>query len=478
MAEKAMTELESEYTSRQKQALLFRALNVDSKQEAYDKLTNLILVKQVSTARLKSKNKETYSEDTHEETYEENGEKKTRTKTTTISMAEYSKDNANPDMVIEETFNVLNQLFKLIGAEKKADIWAFRDSLIEIIKTKGITTVPIKMKDGKFGEITAEKARIIYTKLLIIKHKNIQDKEILMFLIGLKNHPPFVYDLSNNGRGWSVIEPQKTGPGVMEDFCLDGAVYLELKERLGMDKRKFNAYIKKITPIYEAVRSKIEALKLSNPNKAVTATDLGMGLDENDTAKFIELMSVPLWMEKMAGAFKHALYIDKIHDLTLPKIKEHQGPDKVQKIDVVFVNIEEKLDRIADRLADERLDQELKELGPQGWKQLWRLDKIGAKWWKRNAMEGYRDKYKKEIIVRLKEDPKYRTELMNLNAPGGRDQVRPGGTIAKLKNADHAPAEGVRQNLMPTSTPSPNALESPGPPKTPNPTSPPMKKMN
>lgn len=114
--------------------------------------------------------------------------------------------------------------------------------------------------------------------------------------------------------------------------------------------------------------------------------------------------------------------------------------DVVKNIDVVFVNIEEKLKRIAERIADERLDREMKEIGPQSWKQLYRVDKFAAKWWKRNAMEGYREKYVTDITKRLKEDPKYRTELMKLD----REEVKP-GYFNKLKG--NTPEESTREEL-------------------------------
>lgn len=437
-AEAALNELSQLYKN-QDYALMLYCLGVDSEEDAYHKITNILLIRNATEARKKSKNKETYSEIKDE----------TTGAPLTMSLEEYAKEkDTHPEIIIEKTNELLYKLFITMDAHEAMDIEEFRNALIEIIKTKGEKEIPVKLMDGRNSKIKLTEAKSTYTKLLIMKDKDIQDKEILMFLIALKKKPPFVYDHLNDGHGWVLKGNKKTGPGVLENFNLDGAAYLELMHLLNMKKKGFNVFIQKIAPIYEDIRSQLVSKRVSK--QEITLAELNTKVPnakftDEDLAKFRELMTIPLWMEKIAGAYKYSKYVDESFDIQIPKIQETQGPDVVKKIEVVFVNIEEKLKRIAERIADERLDQEMKELGPQGWTQLWRLDKIGAKWWKRNAMEGYRDKYAAEIITRLKEDPKYRTELMELgHMPGGRAEVKP-GYLGKLSGK--TPTEGVRQDL-------------------------------
>ncbi|MBP7057823.1 hypothetical protein KBB06_00615 [Candidatus Gracilibacteria bacterium] len=433
-AETALSELEAKYADPQARAILYYCMGVEQAEEAYDKLKNMLKVMIATTARKRSKSKETYSELKDDEG-----------NAVTMSLPEYSREkDSHPEVIIEKTNEVLYKLYKTLKAdEKNIDIEEFRNALIEIIKTKGEKQLKVKNRDGKEGTISPEQAKAVYTQLLLIKDKDIQDKEILMFLIALRKKPPFVYELVNDGRGWLIKGEKKTGPSVFEDFHLDGSMYSELKEKLNMDRRGFNIFIQKIAPVYENVKDHAQKpnLTVEELNQAVPDANF----TQADLEKFRELMNIPLWPEKIAGAFKHSKYIDDSLDIRIPKIQETQGGDIVKKIDVVIVNVEEKVRRIAERIADERLDQEMKELGPQGWTQLWRVDKVAAKWWKRNALEGYRDRYRDEIMARLKTDPRFRAELMRLD----RNEVRPGGLWAKLQGAWNmsAPAAGAQGDL-------------------------------
>lgn len=279
--------------------------------------------------------------------------------------------------------------------------------------------------------------------LLLIKGNTIQDKEILAILMSMTKEPPAVWDLHNTTYGWEK-GTKKTGPGVVEDFYLDASMYLEFQNYLGKTKNQFNQFIMKIAPCYELLRSLVRAeiknINIQEINQKLRDEGFQTKLTNDDLQAFQKLLALPLWMEKIAGAYKHALWLETEGERQIPLLREIQGPDVVPSIDLMTVDIEEKLHRIAERLADERLDQEMKELGPQGWKQLWRLDKIVAKWWKRNALEAYRQKYIIEIKERLKQDPKYRTELMQLN----REEVKPG---YRAKWSGATPAEGTRVSL-------------------------------
>ncbi len=392
--------------------LLYELLHVKGLSGGRDKIINLVKVDLVSSVR---HGKEVYSVDKDKDGKE-----------ITIPLADVLREHG--DWIVDKSHETLHKLHELFG--KDASLPEFRDALINIIKTKGKQKVTLGKK-----ELTTIETENIYLTLLILKDKNLGEKEILQILITFKEKPPFVYDLINDTKGWKLGSSPKTGKGVLEDFCIDASMYSELREKLSMPKKEFNEWIKKIAPVFELLRS---AIAEGKPGSLDTVKREA-GLTDADVDKFRKLMEVPLWPEKIGGAYKHSFYDDG--ERQVPQIKEHQGPD-ILKLDFMAVNIEEKLQRIAERIADERLDQEMKEIGPQGWGQLWRVDKIVAKWWKRNALEAYRQQYTNDIKARLKGDPKYRTELMSLNPV--RSEVKPG---YGAKWSDKTPAEGERANL-------------------------------
>lgn len=402
-------------------ALLYYVLGVSGKTKAFDKLLNVIKLEAEVNVPGRTA------------VYEEKRDKDGNIEE--MSMTDFVKKNHEyGERMVTAAYDVLNKLYKKY-ASSYPDLDVFREILIGVIKTRGR-----KDLDIKGTKVGAAAAKEIYGAFLIMKDEHVVEKEILALLIGLKANPPFVYDLINTTDGW-VKGDKKTGMYVLEDFAIDGSIYLELKEKLGLSTAGFNKFIIAVAPVFERVRSLIASKK--DAGAEVTLGDITAvipGFTAEHLAIFKKMMDVPLWPDKVGHAFKYALYLEDDGGRKVPIIKEIQGPE-TKDINVTFVNVEEKLRRIADRLADERLDQELKEIGPQGWKELWRLDKIACKWWKRNAAEGYRDKYRREYMQRLKEDPKYRTELMKLP----RTEVRPGGLAEKMKTS--LPAEGTRKDL-------------------------------
>ncbi|MEK7545006.1 MAG: hypothetical protein AAB551_02640 [Patescibacteria group bacterium] len=385
------------------QALFLYTLGIENLPGAYDKLSNVIQLEMVPSVR---KGKEVFKE------VHEDGKQKTEKLSDFLGKPEHM---GYGDQMVENTHEVLLKVYRGLGKELGLDLSQCRDVLIGVIKTRG--GAPIKIGEKTVSEVDAKK---IYTAFLVMKESHLGEKEALQLLIAFREKPPFVYDLRNTGSGWAITGSKKEGIGVLEDFCLDGMIYNELRQKLGMTKVAFNGFIQRVAPQFETLRSVIQ--QGGTPPEGFTPEDI---------KKFKELMAIPLWVDKVGHAYKHAIYDSEEREV--PMIDKLQGPD-TKKLDVIFVNIEEKLSRIAERLADERLDQELKERGPQGWKQLWRLDKIISKFWMRNAAVAYREKYIEEFKKRLKEDPKYRTELMQLNRP-------------EVKGTDKIPAEGVRENL-------------------------------
>ncbi|MFA7278222.1 MAG: hypothetical protein WC101_04555 [Candidatus Gracilibacteria bacterium] len=397
-------------TAKGSEALLLHTLRVQELPLAFDKLQNVIQLEIVPSIR---EGKEIFKQ-----ALDKDG------KPMKIKLSEFlaapERMGYGEDMV-EQTHEVLFKIYRGIGADRGFNLATCRDFLIDAIKTRG--GAPLKVGEKTMSQDEAKK---MYTAFLIMKAEHLGEKEALQLLIAFKEKPPFVYDLRNTNNGWEVIGTRKEGVGVLEDFCLDGMIYNELKDKLEMRRGEFDKFIIKVAPHFEHMRNAIKKHKKGELEGIVTPSELAI---------FEKLMDIPLCMDKVGQAYKHALYNSEERDV--PVMDKIQGPDR-KKLDIMFVNIEEKLSRIAERLADERLDQELKEAGPQGWGQLWRVDKIACKWWKRNAAVAYRDKYIEDIKKRLKEDPKYRTELMRLE----RDQVKPDG-----KWSGATPAEGQREDL-------------------------------
>ncbi len=403
------------------EALLFYVLGVPDKVKAFDKLLNII--------KFQTKVDVPGRTAVYEEELDEAG------KALLMPMSEFvAKHHEFGERMVTAAYDVLNRLHKKY-AGAYADVETFREVLIGVIKTRGRTALDISGIN-----VDADVAKDIYGAFLILKDDHVGEKEILALLIALRANPPFVYDLVNTTDGW-VKGNKKTGMYVLEDFAIDGAIYFEVKDKLGLSTARFNKFIIAAAPVFEKLRSMIESKK--DKGEELTPAEVTAaipGFTPEDFEIFKKMTDIPLWTDKVGHAFKYALYLEDEGDRKVPIIKEIQGPE-TNEINVTFVNVEEKLRRIAGRLADERLDQELKELGPQGWKELWRMDKIAAKWWKRNAMEGYREKYREDFMRRLKEDPKYRTELMGLTRP----EVKPGGLGAKMSGA--VPAPGTRENI-------------------------------
>jgi len=400
-------------------AAILYSLGVNTKQEAYQKFQNALILKRVPTVR---KGKDIYEVVTHEGN------------PVTMTLQEFLEKHGDyGEKMVEDAHRILSKLYakyKLGATEEE-----FRDKLIEIIQCKGSRDV---------GNISTAQARDIYMDYLVMLDKNVGDREILQLLIALKKKPPYVYDLRNTGDGWVVASGKKTHENALEDFRIDGAFYVEFRRALRLSGSEFNKFIIKIAPIFEKLRSFI-----ANKNKTgekVTAADVnkhlgGTDLTESDLKNFYRMMKIERWSSKVGHVYKHALYFEDT-DAKVPEMKEIQGQDNVDQIDVMFVNVEEKLRRIAQRLADERLDQELKEAGPQGWRQLWRVDKIACKWWKRNALEGYRERYVAQFMQRLKEDPRYRTELMTHPGTAGTQELKPSGKWGR-----NIPGESGRQDI-------------------------------
>ncbi len=399
----------------EQQALLFQALGVENKREAFRKIQNILLLTQVSEARKGDKG-----------VYVESG------KSVPLN-AFLAKHGANAEVMVAKSHEVMLKLQEMFGEALGLNDGEFRNVLIEIIKSKGTKNAP-----GGVAAINADKAAEIYRYFLIFKDPNINEKEILSLLIAFKDNPPAVFDLINTTKGWETVSGRKTGKSVLEDFCVDGVIYNELKKGLGMERLAFNRFIIKIAPNFEYIRSKIEsnaAVKLDEVNAGLTGDQV---LTAGDFEKFKQLMTIPLWVDKVGQAFKYALYLNDEGGREVPEMIKQQGADLVKNVDVVVVNVEEKLRRIANRLADERLDRELKEAGFESWKDLWKVWRVAGKWWKRSAMEGYREKYRGEFMKRLKEDPRFRTELMLVD----RDKLLTGADGSGV-----LPAEGTRADL-------------------------------
>ena len=419
---------------------IYSTLGVDNDSDAFSKINNIIKLNLISSAR---KGKEIFKE-----------AKDTEGNTITIGLEEFLKTHGEyGETMVERTHEALYKLYEMYGEKTGKSLTEFRDILIEVVKTRGgkqfitgQTTVINPMTSGANWAASSAYTtqtplnieKEIYSSFLVIKERHLGEKEALALLIAFKENPPSVYELRNTGKGWETIGEPKTGPSVFEDFCMDGIMYEELKFKLGMKKTEFNIFIQKIAPNFELIRSIFENKAYADDEARMTAVKT-YKLDEKDFAKFKELMTVPLWMDKIAGAFKYSLYDHG--GQKVPQIDEIQGADR-EGIDIMFVDIEEKLQRIAERLADERLDQELKEMGPQGWKDFFRIrgySGLVRKFWKRSAYAGYREKYVEEYKLRLKEDPKYRTELMS----------HPGNLVKPAKNSGKGiPNEGTRDDKL------------------------------
>ena len=403
--------------SKNRQALLYHAMGVLNKARAFEKIKNIIKLQIVPNVR---KGKNTYEEERGDDG-----------KVRTVDLKKFLEDHKPyGERMLANSQEVVMKLHKKFGS-KVGDLNTFRDVLIQVVKSKGSKSV---------GSVSEAEAKAIYTGYLTSLDAHAGEKEVLALLISFKENPPYVFDLINTTEGWELGTKKKIN--ILEDFVLDGAMYQELMAKNGLASKDFNAFIRKVAPKYERIRShlrgkidKKEEVKLKELNDA-----LGTELSDADLKHFQKLMTLPLWASKVGQAYKHAVYLDDEVDRKVPLMRDIQGPDTVKELNVLFVNVEEKLRRIAERLADERLDQELKEVGPQGWTQLWRLDKIAIKYWKRNAAEGYRQRYTEEFIRRLKEEPRFRTELMELP----RDEVKP-GYVPKLSG--RTPAEGTRANI-------------------------------
>lgn len=400
-------------------ALLFHVLKVNRKPEAFEKLQNIIHFQ--TTVDVPGK----YA--LYEEAVNEKGE------AIMVSLDDFlARHKEYGEKMITDSYEILEGLHTKYG-DTYGDIEGLRDVLIEVIKTRGGKDLDV---EGK--KVAKSTAMEMYTYLLLALDPHTSEKEMLALLIAFRARPPFVYDLTNTTNGWELGN-KKTGMHVLKDFAIDGSIYIEVKNKLGVSGSELNKFLIKIAPWFEKIRSLIASKKEGEEVKPEEISAFLPDFTAGDLALFNKLMTIQRWPDKVGHAFKYAKYLSDA-DIYVPLIKETQGP-VTREINVTFVNVEEKLRRIAGRLADERLDQELKELGPQGWKELWRMDKIAAKWWKRNAMEGYREKYREDYIKRLKENPTYRTELMGLPRP----EVKPGGIGAKMSAA--TPAAGTRDNI-------------------------------
>lgn len=342
-----------------------------------------------------------------------------------IPLGEFLKQPFGAKM-ISAMYKVMNQLYddskglsKFPGVEAvtKAE---FHKLLIEIIKCKGSRPA---------APLTQPQAHRLYTLFLIQKDPDIGEKEILQLLIAFIPVKPFVYDLRNDLKGWK-LGPKKENLDHegMKNFIDDGEVYALLEEKLGLEMIELAEFLANTTANFEVIRNAIKHFK-NHDKKEVSDITLeefndavpGLNYRKEDWATFKKLVQIPLWSEKIGKAFKHASYRLNEGNIEVPQINHIQGLDTVREIDVVFVGVDEKMKRIARRIAAERIDQELKEMGPQGWLQLWRADKVIKKWWWRNAHKGLMIKYEKEYYDRLKTSPDYRMELMGLNRP----QVKP-----------------------------------------------------
>lgn len=429
---KSILSLMEPYSSNNFEALFYYVLNCANKADAYQKLKNIIKLSFISRQR---KGKAVYEIETDAEG-----------KGQTVKLDQFlARHHEFGGIMVTKTLELSDELHRIYGSLNMSRD-EFRDALIHIISTKGGAEIP--------GKVSADVAKQIYTSFLILKHPNIGEKEMLALLLAFKKKPPYVYDIVNTTVGWQLATKKENHEGsIEEDLKIDEGFYYELQETLFPNDKggmlAFNKFIIKVAPYFEKIRSLIESKKLKS--EPVTADyineqlshlegDLKPGpehkLDDADLQNFLKMMKIELWGDKVGNAYKHAKFLND--DIEVPKMREIQGPDTVKNIDVVFVNVEEKMNRIARRLADERLDQEMKELGPQlrkHWYEIFRADKMLFKWWKRNALEGYRDKYTAEILARLKTDRNYRMELMGLN----RNEVKPGTTLDKLSGDTPAP---------------------------------------
>ena len=88
------------------------------------------------------------------------------------------------------------------------------------------------------------------------------------------------------------------------------------------------------------------------------------------------------------------LHIERKREETDEEEKEREKIEKLEA-EVTVVDVETKINRIAERLAQERLDREMKELGGTFWQN---INIFRGKFWRkyarRNAAEAYLEKYK------------------------------------------------------------------------------------
>ncbi len=405
--------------SSSERALLYYVLKVKNKSKAFEKLQNIIYFR--TTVDIPGR------KGVYEIARDEEG------KMAMVGLDDFLNDHKTyGEKMISDAHEVLGKLYEKYG-EAYGDKEAMRNVLIDVIKTRGGKDLDV---DGK--KIPKGLAKKIYTDILLAKDPHTGEKELIALLIAFKAQPPAVYDIYDDTKGW-VLGPKKTGMYVLKDFAVDGSIYSEVKMKLGLSTKNINEFLIKVSPWFGKIRSIIES---TADGESVNIDEIKLFLPEfteEDLSLFKKLMAIPLWPDKVGHAYKYAKYLDEL-EIYVPVIKETQGPE-TKEVNVAFVNVDEKLKRVSERLADERLDQELKEIGPQGWKELYKVHKIAGKWWKRNAAEGYRDKYKREYLERIKTDPEYRADLMRLN----RDEVKPGGLGEKL--TEDTPKDGDQQSL-------------------------------
>ncbi len=225
------------------EALLYYVLGVPDKVKAFDKLLNVI--------KFQTKVDVPGRTAVYEEEVDEAGKAKE------VSMTDFMATHHEfGERMVTATYDVLNKLHKKFSGTF-ADVETFREVLIGVIKTRGRTALDIG--GTKVG---ADTAKDIYGAFLILKDEHVGEKEILALLIALRANPPFVYDLINTTWGWEK-GPKKTGMYVLEDFAIDGSIYLELKDKLGLSTSRFNKFIIGIAPVFEKVRSLIASKKES-----------------------------------------------------------------------------------------------------------------------------------------------------------------------------------------------------------------------
>jgi hypothetical protein len=189
--------------------------------------------------------------------------------------------------MVEQTHEVLFKIYRGIGADRGFNLATCRDFLIDAIKTRG--GAPLKVGEKTMSQDEAKK---MYTAFLIMKAEHLGEKEALQLLIAFKEKPPFVYDLRNTGRGWEVIGTRKEGVGVLEDFCLDGMIYNELKDKLGMKRGEFDKFIIKIAPHFEQMRN----ARMTGKEMVIDGVTFLL-----KTAKFKMLMEIPLGRQGWSG---------------------------------------------------------------------------------------------------------------------------------------------------------------------------------